>query len=94
MQALKSDFGPEADAAIDAACAQFPATFELYGHAGTFRVSRRASYASRGQVLVYTQMQWTPDRFAQVYGRAHRNADELWCDFAKGTVAELRGQIK
>lgn len=72
------DFGPEANAAIDAACAQFPETFKLAAFEGTFRVSRKASYVSQGRVMVYTQ----------------KLRGSEWCDFAKGTVAELKEQIR
>lgn len=75
---LISDFGPEADAAVVAACAQFPDTFKLHGHEGTFRSSVRSSYVSQGKVMVYTQ----------------RLQGEEWLDFAKGTVEELKSQIK
>lgn len=74
---LKSDFGPEADAALDEACAQFPDTFGLRNYEGTFRVNRRNSYVSRGRLMIYTDML----------------RDGKWCDFCKGTVDELNGQI-
>lgn len=75
---LKSDFGPEAQAAIDAAIAQFPATFHLRGHEGTFRFNRRTSYVSRGAIYLYTEVQ----------------RGDTWSDFVKGTVEEFRREIK
>jgi len=76
---LASDHGPEADAALDAACAKFPVQFELRAfRGGTFRVSREASYVSQGQIQVYTEA---------------LQDDGKWVDFAKGTVAELLAEI-
>jgi len=88
------DFGPKADAAVKAACALFPPTFRLRNHEGMFRVSESASYVSQGRVMVYTQRYLTHERFMQVYGRPHRTPEELWVDFAKGTVGELQSQIR
>lgn len=70
----------EQNEALDKACASFPETFGLRAYPGeTFRVSRRASYWSdAGAPMIYTQ---------------RRHADGVWRDFAKGSPAELRGQI-
>lgn len=88
------DFGPAADEAVRAACASFPVTFALAGHPGkTFRASERASYVSRGQVMVYTQRLVTAAEYESTYGRSHRSSEDLWLDFAKGTVDELRAAI-
>lgn len=74
---LKSDFGPEADAAVKAAIALFPATFQLRGHAGTFRFNQRNSFVSRGVIYLYTDIQ----------------RGESWSDFVKGTVEEFQRQV-
>lgn len=88
------DFGPEADAAVKAACARFPATFGLKAFSeNTFRVSLRASYMSQGRVMIYTERNVSREGFVKLYGREPRYADELWIDFAKGTVSELLAQI-
>lgn len=72
------DFGPEADAAVDRECAQFPATFGLRAFPGEmFRVSRADSFVSWGRVLVYTE----------------RLAGDRWVSFAKGAPEELRAQL-
>lgn len=93
MQNAIPEFGPAADIAVKAACAEFPGTFRLRGHNGTFRVSVRSSYVSGGKVIVYTQRLHTQDSFTRAYGRNPRTSDELWQDFAKGTPSELRSQI-
>ena len=72
------DFGPAADAAVKAACAEFPETFKLRAYPGdTFRLSESASFVSQGRVLLYTQ----------------RLVNGEWLDFAKGTADELRTHI-
>ncbi len=88
---LKSDWGAEADAALDAACASFPATFRLRAHEGIFRVNRRNSYVSRGRIYVYTDKL----RSTQVQsGPSKGQYQDEWVDFAKGTVEELQTQIR
>lgn len=88
--ATTPDFGDHVDAAVALGCAMFPATFRLRGHDGTFRVSPRASYVSRGRLMLYTQ------RFsgsgALLDRQSGRSQDE-WVDFAKGTIQELKGQV-
>lgn len=87
---LTSDFGPAADAAIDAAIAQFPTMFKLRGHEGTFRIGRRESYVSQGRIMLYTQRL----RTTQVQnGPSRGQYQDEWCDFAKGTVEELKAQV-
>lgn len=69
------------DARITQAAAEFPETFGLRGHEGTFRVSLASSYlADRalGTVMLYTE-KLQPD------GR--------WMSFAKGSPAELASQV-
>lgn len=76
---IESDNGQQADAALDAACALFPATFGLRAFRGeTFRVSRSLSFVSQGQIQVYVQRLAAPGQ---------------WNDFTRGTVRELRAQI-
>lgn len=74
---IMSDSGPEANAAIEAAIAKFPATFGLQAYKGTFRISRRSSFVCGGQVFLYTE--------------AERNGE--WSDFVKGTPEELKRAI-
>lgn len=84
------DFGDHVDLAVKLACAMFPDTFRLRGHDGTFRVSHRASYVSRGRVMLYTQ------RFSgskALLDRQRGISDAGWDDFAKGTISELKGQV-
>ncbi len=89
------DFGPKADAAVKAACAQFPTTFHLHAHQGTFRVSERASYVSQGVVMVYTQRLLSVEEYKSRYSRPENPTEEdRWVDFAKGTTEELRRNIK
>jgi len=70
----------EQTAAVDAACACFPAVFGLRDPAmrgERFRVSRAASYWSTmngGGPMIYTQRMTGPG---------------TWTDYAKGTPAEL-----
>ena len=85
------DFGFHCDEAVRLACAMFPATFKLRGHDGTFRVSERASYVSRGRVLVYTQRLRTYPLASDPLDPTTCQAE--WVDFAKGTIAELKAQI-
>ena len=78
-------------AAVASAVAEFPAEFGLAAFPGkTFRVSPTASYYSPGWdhgdgnrspagVQVYTQV---------------KNDDGAWIDFAKGTVGELRRELR
>lgn len=75
---LKYDFGPEAQAAIDAAIALFPATFKLRAHEGTFRFNKRNSFVSRGVIYLYTEVQ----------------RGETWNDFVKGTVEEFKREVR
>ena len=64
---------------IDGAISQFPATFSLRAFPGkTFRLSRESSYVNGDQVILYTQVQ----------------KGDRWLDFAKGTVSELKAQVK
>lgn len=73
------DFGPAADAAIDAAIARFPKTFGLRAFPGKrFTINRDASFVSGGQVWLYTY-------------RIEANGSKL--AFAKGTPGELLSQI-
>lgn len=71
-------------AAVDAACARFPAVFGLRDPAmrgERFRVSRAASYWSTlngGGPMIYTQRQTGPG---------------AWTDYAKGTPAELEREM-
>lgn len=89
------DFGPKADAAVKAACAQFPTSFHLRAHEGTFRVSERCSYVSNGVVYVYTQRLLSVEEYKGRYARPENPTEEdRWVDFAKGTVAELQRQIR
>jgi hypothetical protein len=89
------DFGPKADAAVKAACAQFPTSFHLRAHEGTFRVSERNSYVSNGVVIVYTQRLLSVEEYKRMYSRpAEPTEEDRWVDFAKGTVAELQRQIR
>lgn len=84
------DFGDHCEAAVKLACAMFPSTFRLRNHAGTFRVSERATYVSRGRVMVYTQRLKT----TQVQnGPSCGQYQDEWVDFAKGTIAELKAQV-
>ena len=71
----------EQSAAVSAAVARFPGTFQLRGYPGeTFRVSRRASYYSDTYgILLYTE------RLCE---------DDVWRDFAKGTESALTAQIR
>jgi len=78
------DFGDHVDAAVKLACAMFPETFRLRAYPGeTFRVSQRASYVSRGRVMLYTQRQWM----------TKEGTPDGWVDFAKGTISELKAQV-
>ena len=77
---MLSDSGPEAEQAIKEACAKLPPIFRLRNHPGNFRASERASYVSRGMIVIYIQIQRSP-------------GEECWDDFAKGTVSELGAQI-
>lgn len=86
--ATTPDFGSAQDAAVKMACALFPDTFGLRGHAGTFRVNVRNSYVSRGKVLVYTERLVCDKWFVGP------TLPDQWVDFAKGTIAELKSQIK
>ena len=87
-------FGPEAQEAIRAACAQFPDTFKLRGHDGTFRASTRASYVSNGVVMVYTQRLLSLEEYKGRYSKpANPSEEDRWVDFAKGTISELKSQI-
>ncbi len=89
------DFGPKADAAVKAACALFPTTFHLRAHEGTFRISERNSYVSRGVVLLYTQRLLSVDEYKSRYSKpAEPTEEDRWVDFAKGTTSELQSQIK
>jgi hypothetical protein len=72
------DFGPAAEAAIDAAAAEFPGEFKLRAFKETFRISRSESYVSQGQVILYV---------------AKQNSAGEWWGMVKGTPAELRRQI-
>lgn len=59
--------------------AQFPARFGLRGFPGeVFRFSAQASYVSDGVIQLYTQ----------------RLVNGRWLDFAKGTPAEMREQVR
>jgi len=98
------DFGPLADAAVKAAVDRINITvgrsFGLRNHEGTFRVSERASYVSRGVVVLYTQR--LRPQFNEAchmhFGSftcpcvAMKN-EPVWDDFAKGTEEELLAQI-
>lgn len=69
----------EEQAAVRRVCDSFPATFGLRAFPGDlFRVSRRASYYSKPEVQVYTQI-WSEG--------------DVWLDFAKGTEQELRREL-
>jgi hypothetical protein len=69
---------------IDAAIARFPATFGLRGFPGlTFRLCPSASYMA-GPVFAPTHV--------MLYTQVERDGE--WCDFAKGTEAELRAQVR
>lgn len=48
---------------------------------------------SQGRVMIYTERNVSREGFVKLYGREPRYADELWIDFAKGTVSELLAQI-
>jgi predicted amino acid dehydrogenase len=62
--------------AIAKAIAEFPATFGLCGHKGTFRLSQSCSYIGEGNtVMLYTEKLFPNDK---------------WLSFAKGTVSELK----
>ena len=43
------------DEMIRQAISEFPESFELRGHAGTFTLSARSSYVSGDEVWLYTQ---------------------------------------
>lgn len=78
--------------------AKFPATFKLRNHEGTFRISERNSYfmgpgECQGELMLYTQRQWTEDKFKHYYGRSPNHPEDLWVDFAKGTENELQRNI-
>jgi hypothetical protein len=88
------DFGPLADKAILEVLSLFPETFSLKNHDGKFRISRRASFVSRGEVMLYLQRLWTNEEFVKYYGKEPFTPDDLWGDFAKGTVTELSLQVK
>lgn len=88
------DFGPQADAAVKAAIALFPATFGLRAYPEqTFRVAERASFVSRGEVVLYTQRLVTRDAYLATYGNEPKSPEHLWLDFAKGSVADLQAQV-
>lgn len=76
----------------EAACATFPSTFSLRGHEGLFRASVRSSYISgngeTSYVMVYTQ------RYIGPMSADNRHDDSMWSDFAKGTVEELKAQVR
>lgn len=91
---ITSDFGPIAEKAVSDAIAQFPETFALRGRPGTYRIGRRESYVSRGVIYLYTQRLWTTEEYKSHYGREPRTGEDLWVDSAKGTVEELRREIK
>ena len=88
---ITSDFGPIADKAVSDAIAQFPATFHLRGHEGTFRFNKRNSFVSRGVVYLYTDKLKT----TQVQnGPSVGQYQDEWVDFVKGTVEEFKREIK
>lgn len=91
--ATTPDFGAHCDAAVAIGCAMFPDTFKLRGHAGTFRVSRRASYVSRGRLMLYTQRFYTEEEYKRHYCKENPTEEDRWVDFAKGTISELKGQV-
>lgn len=94
MSEMIPDFGPKADAAVKAACAQFPGTFQLRNHTGTFRVSERSSYVSRGVVMLYTQRLLSVADYKSRYSKPDEPTEEdRWVDFAKGTAEELNRNI-
>lgn len=65
--------------AITAAAAEFPKEFGLAAYPGDrFKISTLASYHNGTQVMLYTQI---------------KKGDQ-WLDFAKGTAAELRAQVR
>jgi hypothetical protein len=69
----------EQQKAIADAIALFPAEFGLRAFPGlVFRISKAASYVSGNEVMLYTVI---------------REGDH-WNDFLKGTVAEMRSQVR
>lgn len=79
---------------IEAAIGAFPAMFGLRAYEGAFRVSERASYVnSAGAVVLYIQRRWAPEDYERQYGRAPRDSEELWIDFAQSSPHELQRQI-
>ena len=88
---ITSDFGPIAEKAVSDAIAQFPATFRLRAHEGTFRFSKRSSYVSRGVVYLYTEVL----RSTQVQsGPSKGQYQDTWSDFVKGTVEEFKREVR
>lgn len=86
---------------IKEAISKFPSTFRLRGHEGMFRISESASYVSwsvgaspEPKVMLYTQRYHDIPSFRKLYGREPRDEEELWVDFVKGSVSELRSQVK
>lgn len=74
-------FNPEEGRRLIAeAIATFPETFKLRAYPGfTFRISASSSYVNdSGKVQLYTQIL----------------SGGKWLDFAKGTIAELRAEVR
>ena len=55
------------------AVSKFPATFQLRGHEGEFRMSPTSSYVSNGIVLLYTE----------------KLVEGQWLSYVKATQAEM-----
>lgn len=86
---IKSDFGPEAEAAIDAAIATFPETFGLRAFPGdTFKIERRDSFVSQGRILLYTHKLMSENSLL-----SKEAGKRVWSAFSKGSVEELRREV-
>ena len=81
-------FNPEDGRRLIAeAIATFPETFKLRAYPGfTFRISPSSSYVNdSGKVQLYTQI---------LVGDDSAGGVAKWLDFAKGTIAELRAEVR
>ena len=75
---LASDYGEEADKALDLAVSSFPATFGLRRYPGIFSINRAACFVSEGSIQLVVQA---------------LQLDGSWSDLSRGTIAELQKQI-